>query len=166
MLLLYLLLVNIMNKKYMLFIYAVFILILDQISKYFVYLYKPNIILIKKVLSITYAKNNGIAFSMLSGNRFFIILISFVLISLFLYIIYKDMKKDNNKFKLILYAILLGGILGNLLDRLIRGYVIDFISIKIFTYYFPVFNLADICITVGVILLIIYMLFIEKENKA
>lgn len=166
MLLLYLLLVNIMNKKYMLFIYIVFILILDQISKYFVYLYKPNIILIKKVLSITYAKNNGIAFSMLSGNRFFIILISFVLISLFLYIIYKDMKKDNNKFKLILYAILLGGILGNLLDRLIRGYVIDFISIKIFTYYFPVFNLADICITVGVILLIIYMLFIEKENKA
>lgn len=166
MLLLYLLLVNIMNKKNMLFIYIVFILILDQISKYFVYLYKPNIILIKKVLSITYAKNNGIAFSMLSENRFFIILISFVLISLFLYIIYKDMKKDNNKFKLILYAILLGGILGNLLDRLIRGYVIDFISIKIFTYYFPVFNLADICITVGVILLIIYMLFIEKENKA
>ena len=155
-----------MNKKNMLFIYIVFILILDQISKYFVYLYKPNIILIKKVLSITYAKNNGIAFSMLSENRFFIILISFVLISLFLYIIYKDMKKDNNKFKLILYAILLGGILGNLLDRLIRGYVIDFISIKIFTYYFPVFNLADICITVGVILLIIYMLFIEKENKA
>ena len=51
------------------------------------------------------------------------------------------------------YGLLLGGILGNLLDRIIRGYVTDYVSLNIVGYHFPIFNLADVCITLGVILL-------------
>jgi len=156
-----------MNKKYLLFLYSFFIFLIDQVVKYLINLYKPSIIVIKNVFFVTYEKNTGVAFSMLSDNKILIIIISIILLSIFLYIIYKDIiiNKDNNKLKYISYILLLGGILGNLFDRIIRGYVIDFISIKIFGYYFPVFNIADICITVSVIMLIIYMLFIENREK-
>ena len=80
-----------------------------------------------------------------------------------LFIINKYINKEKlNKSENIIYGMIIGGILGNLFDRLIYGYVIDFIDFKIFGYDYPVFNLADTFIVVGIILLII--ISIRKEN--
>ena len=80
-------------------------------------------------------------------------------------ILIKDIKKYIDFYDVI-YGLLFGGIIGNLFDRILRGYVIDYISLNIFNYSFPIFNIADIAITIGVILMIVYILFFESnENK-
>jgi len=112
-------------------------------------------------LSITYVKNTGAAFSILDGNRIFLILIAFIAINI-IYIYYQKEIKIN-KVKNVTYSLLLGGIIGNLIDRVLYGYVIDYISFKILNYNFPVFNFADICIVIGCILMII--LIIKEERK-
>lgn len=73
------------------------------------------------------------------------------LMAIYLYFI-KD--KKLKKIEVITYSILIGGIIGNLIDRIVYGYVIDYLSFNIFGYHFPVFNLADICIVVSVFLMI------------
>lgn len=97
--------------------------------------------------------NQGAAFSILNGNVFFLIIVTLVA----LFLIIKFIKNENNysKINIISYGLLLGGILGNLIDRVIYGYVIDYLSFIIFNYNFPVFNFADISIVVGAFLLII-----------
>lgn len=139
----------------------------DQIIKYIVYKKIINLTLIPNFLSLVYVENKGIAFSMLSGNRFLIIGVSLLIIILLVYELYKSYIVNNNKNILvtICYGILFGGIFGNLFDRLFKGYVIDYISIKAFGYLFPVFNLADILITVGVILMVIITIKEEKREK-
>ena len=74
-------------------------------------------------------------------------------------------KKNNiqNKLELVSISLIIGGSLGNLMDRVIRGYVIDFLDFKIFNYNFPIFNLADTFIVIGVILLLLKE--IRKENN-
>ena len=72
---------------------------------------------------------------------------------------------DIHDFDMFIYSLLLGGVLGNLLDRIIHGYVIDYISLNIFGYHFPIFNFADICIVLGVILLIYAVLKGEDTNE-
>ena len=71
-------------------------------------------------------------------------------------------KSDNNFLRLAL-SILIAGAIGNFIDRLFRGYVVDFLDFYPFGYDFPVFNVADICVNVGVFLLVIYIIFIYKE---
>ena len=112
-----------------------------------------SIILIKNFFSLTYVKNYGAAWSILSGSRIFLIIIA--LVSLFL--IYNYFIKDKNlsKLEIITYGLLIGGIIGNLIDRIIFGYVIDFFDFLIFNYNFPVFNFADIFIVVSAGLIII-----------
>lgn len=107
--------------------------------------------------------NEGAAFSILNGNVFFLIIITLVA----LFLIIKFIKKENNysKINTISYGLLLGGIFGNLIDRVIYGYVIDYLSFIIFEYNFPVFNFADISIVVGAILLIIKELGGDKSES-
>lgn len=144
-------------------ILSVIFILIDQIVKILVdnFLIYKNII--PKFLSLSYEKNYGVAFSLLSGNTILIILLSFVLIFIFTYILYKEylIKNENDNINNFIYALIYGGIFGNLLDRLIRGYVIDFISVNILGYNFPVFNLADIFIVIGVMLMILY----DIKNK-
>ena len=103
-------------------------------------------------INITYVQNKGAAFSILNGNILLLIIISFVILYyLYLYIL-KEKKYEN------ISILLIGGIISNLSDRIFRGYVIDFIDIKIFNYNFPIFNIADICIVLGTIFLIIKIL--------
>ena len=98
---------------------------------------------------------------MFTGKRLFLILITLLIIGYLIYYITKN--KINNKVEIFAFSLIIGGSLGNLIDRLIRGYVVDFISVKIFDYNFPVFNMADSLICIGVFLL----LFIQfrKERK-
>ncbi len=110
--------------------------------------------IIPNFFSITYVENDGAAWSIFSGNRIFLIIIS--LIALILIYLYFIKNKNMNKFEFINYSILLGGIIGNLLDRIKYGKVIDYLDFKIFNYDFPVFNFADMCIVISIILLVIY----------
>ena len=145
-----------MNRKITLI--TSFTLIIDQIIKYLFSNVIKGFVLIPNFISFIYAKNDGVAFSMLSGSRLFIIISTILLLLFLLYMLSKEDKKYLKGFSLtnISYGLLLGGILGNLLDRIIRGYVVDYVSLNIVVYHFPIFNLADVLITLGVILLSIH----------
>lgn len=112
-----------------------------------------SIVIIPNFLAITYVRNTGAAFSVLENNRILFIVIGVIA----LYLIYRYLIKDKslNKLSIISYSMLLGGIIGNMIDRIVYGYVIDYLSFNIFGYNFPVFNLADTFIVVSVILIII-----------
>ena len=129
-----------------------FILILiDQIVKYHIsthYLVGTSSVIIPKIFNITYVENTGAAFSILTGNTMLIIIISFIL----LFVLYKYVFVGD-KYNSVKYLIL-GGIISNLIDRIFRGYVIDYLDFNIFGYSFPIFNIADICIVIGSILFI------------
>ena len=138
---------------------------LDQLFKYLVYKNITNVTIIPNFLSLLYKENTGAAFSILENNRIIIIMISIVLILFLFNELFKSYKinKRVSKLEIVSYGILFGGILGNLFDRVYRGYVIDYVSVKILNYYFPIFNFADVLIIVGVILLLIHM--IREERK-
>lgn len=107
--------------------------------------------IINNFLRITLVKNTGAAFSIFSQNTFFLIIFTIICLFLIYHILIKN--KKLNTFDIITYGILIGGILGNFTDRLLSGYVVDYIH---FTFLdFPIFNFADICIVVSVILIII-----------
>ena len=140
-----------------------FSLIIDQIVKYIVHNNFINLIVIPNLLSFIYTENKGAAFSILSGNVIFIIISSLILLFILIYIMSKSyLKGENDIISDISYGFLFGGILGNLIDRIFRGYVIDYVSIKIFDQYFPVFNLADMFIVSGIF---IYMIRTLKEDS-
>lgn len=131
-------------------------LIIDQIIKLIITNsvdLNQGINVIKGFFSITYVRNYGAAFSILTGNRLFLIIITIMALLLIYFIFIKSEK--NSKLQLTLYGILLGGILGNLLDRIIYSYVIDYLDFNIFGFNAPIFNFADICIVLPTILIVI-----------
>lgn len=148
-----------MKKKKIISIIFVFILlILDIISKKIISISVPlngSIKVIPNFFSITNVNNYGIAWSMLNGYRYLIIIITIIIIlALIIYL-----HKNNNmlKYETISYLMIIGGSLGNLYDRIIHGYVIDFLDFNILGYNYPVFNLADSYIVIGIIILIFSM---------
>lgn len=115
--------------------------------------------IINNFFNITFVKNFGAAYSIFSGNRIFLILVSFISLIIIYFIFLKN--KKFRKIDIINYGLLIGGIVGNLIDRIIYGYVIDFLDFNIFGYDFPVFNIADACIVISVISIIIF----SKDDK-
>ena len=137
-------------------ILSIIFLVIDQISKILIIkLLEPNevITIIKNFLYIIYTNNTGAAFSILLGKRIFLIVVAILIIGILLYYIKKN--KVDGKLNIIALSLIIGGSLGNLIDRIVRGYVVDFISIKLGSYNFPIFNIADTLIVVGVFLLLI-----------
>lgn len=122
-----------------------------------------NVEVIPGFFYITYVKNTGAAWSMLSGQRVFLSLISAAAVIGMLYALHQQYKKGQ-KLTCIALALMIAGAIGNLIDRLALGYVRDFLNFYIFGYDFPVFNVADICLTIGVGLLILAAL-IEPDNN-
>ena len=118
-----------------------------------------SIVVIKNFLAITLVTNTGAAFSLFSSNTLFLIILSFIVIGIIYFFFIKDQKLSN--FMQITYGILLGGIIGNLIDRIIYGYVIDYLNFSFIN--FPVFNFADICIVISIIILIINILKGDKH---
>ncbi len=141
-------------------------LLLDQITKLLI-ITKMNlndsISIIKSFFSITYVRNYGAAWSILEGNTFFLILIAIIAIA-FIYI-YFIKNKHLSILEIIIYGMLIGGILGNLVDRLIYNYVIDFLDFNILGYKFPVFNIADILIVVSTSLMILMIIRESDKNE-
>lgn len=152
-----------MRKKSI--IIAVLILVIDIITKLAIdssFNLMETKAIITNFFSITKVYNYGASWSILSGYNLLLILIAIIiLIILFIY-----QKKFNiNKRNTAAFGLLYGGIIGNLLDRIIYGYVIDFLDFKIFNYNFPVFNFADICIVLGIFLLAIAIFKKEDLNE-
>ena len=138
------------EKKINLLIVSILIL-LDQISKYIITL-NYDYFLNKKILifSINYIRNYGAAFNIFEGNRLFLSLISIISSLILIYFIFfKGRLNFLDRYGL---SLILAGSLGNGIDRIIKGYVIDFINLKLFD--FPIFNIADIAINIGCIILI------------
>ena len=137
------------------YIYSIICLIIDILTKLFMISKLPlgkSKVIIDKFFSFTMVHNTGGAFGIFSNNTILLLIISVLFVVGFIYYIEKS---KPGKLEEICYGMILSGIVGNMLDRLIRGYVIDFLDFKIFGYDYPVFNFADIFIVVGVILLII-----------
>ena len=151
-----------MKKK--IFILSFIMLLIDQLSKIIldkVLMLGKSIKIFDKFLYITKVYNDGISFSMLTGKRYLIIIIS-IIILVFLYFYLKKFKE--NKKNIIAFSLLIGGLLGNLIDRIIHGYVIDFIDFYIFNYNYPIFNIADVCICIGVFILL-YSIYLGEDNE-
>ena len=139
-------------------IIAVLLLIIDIISKWLVQnllLLNQSVEVIGNFFNLTYVKNTGAAFSIFTGQKI-------VLIGVFLY--YINSQKITRNIEIISYGLVLGGALGNLIDRICYGYVIDFLDFNLFGYNYPIFNLADCFIVIGFILLIIDT-FLKKEKN-
>lgn len=149
-----------MKKTNINILITMLLVVIDQISKELINIYlrlNESIKIINNFFYITNAHNEGAAWSILSGNTLLLIIITFVSI----YLIHKYTKEYKGIFKYILY----GGIIGNLIDRIFYGYVRDFIDFRIFNYNYPVFNISDICIFIGIFILVIKIVKDEKDGS-
>jgi len=136
-----------------LFIIAALVIIADQLSKYLVASFMEvgqSITVIRNFFSVTYVRNPGAAFGMLPYQTAFFIVITVVVVIFILY--YYRVLAENHKWLRFGLALQLGGALGNLIDRIREGYVVDFID---FTIWPPVFNLADSAIVIGIAVFLI-----------
>lgn len=137
-------------------IISLIVIIIDRILKVLVtnnFVLNVRNKIIDGFFYITNCHNEGAAFSLFSGNVLFLIFITLIV----LFLIYRTINKENvNKIGVLAYGLLLGGILGNLYDRIFYGYVIDYLDFVIFKFNFAIFNLADAAIVIGAILLIVF----------
>lgn len=115
---------------------------------------------IKDVLHFTYLGNDGMAFGMLSDSKGLLIVLCLVILAVIGFIIYKTKPKKN--LEKISYGMIIGGAIGNLVDRIMHGFVIDFIDLRFIDY--PTFNVADCFVVVGAVLLCICILFFDKKE--
>ena len=138
---------------------SIFIVLIDQFTKYLMF-YNKKLFINKDFLlfKLDLVKNYGAAFNIFSGSRIFLSLISIMFSILLIYLIFR--KNTLNLFDLYAYSFILGGTIGNGIDRIYKGFVVDFINLNIIN--FPVFNIADISINVGFIFLL-YNIF--KNNR-
>ncbi|MDO5479340.1 MAG: signal peptidase II [Clostridia bacterium] len=139
---------------------------IDALTKYIVsssMFITQSIPVIKGVFSITYVKNTGASFGMLPGGRWFFIAVTLVMLGII--IGYTVKRKEKNKLYLTAASFIVGGGIGNLIDRILTGEVVDFFDFCLID--FAIFNVADCFIVVGVILMLIYCFVAEmKEKKA
>lgn len=151
-----------MKKK--IFLLSIAFVFIDQLSKFlldkFLVLGKSYTIF-DRFLYITKAYNDGISFSMLSGHKFLIILIS---VGIMAFLLFYMRKFKQNMHNIIAFSLVFGGLIGNLIDRIIHGYVIDFIDFYIMNYNYPIFNLADSFICIG-ILMLLYAVVKGEDNE-
>jgi signal peptidase II len=133
---------------------SITIILLDQISKFIINLTKPNL---GNLFAIRYVKNTGAAFGIFLGNSLILGLFSLVVAVI---IIWYYKKIPKHKWVQLFTALFLGGTIGNAIDRIARGYVIDFIKLP----FWPAFNIADSAVTIGAIGIIIYI-FISDMRK-
>ncbi len=144
---------------------VVFLILLDQGTKLWALAsLKPihNMTLLEGIMDLTFVENRGVAFGMFSGQRWFILLLTGV-IAVGLIWFYVTMPKKKEYFPLrVSLVLVLSGAVGNIIDRLFRGYVVDFFEFTFFEW--PVFNVADIYVVVGVILLALMIIFVVKDE--
>ena len=142
------------NKYITIFSTALIIILIDQITKFLIkinFQLNQSLPLIKNIFHLTYIRNFGAGFGILQQQKWILIFISIIVIGVIFY--YLDRIKDKEKFLQVIVGLVLGGTIGNLIDRVAYGFVVDFLDFRIW----PVFNFADSFVTIGVIGLIIYL---------
>ena len=148
------------------YLIAIFVILLDQFTKWLIVskmYFGESITIINNVLYITSHRNRGAAWGILQGQMWLFYVITIVVIVAIMYYLHKAARG-----KMLLgvsLALMLGGAIGNFIDRVFRKEVVDFIHTYIFSYNFPVFNIADSSLVIGVILLMIQMLLDERGSK-
>ena len=149
---------RIQTKLYFLSL-SIFIILIDQFTKLFMF-HNHKIFINKDFVffRLDFVKNYGAAFNLFSGSRLFLSFISIIFSILLIYLILR--KNSLNSFELYSYSFILGGTIGNGIDRILKGFVVDFINLNFIN--FPVFNIADVSINIGFILLL-YNIF--KNNR-
>ncbi|MCA0979905.1 signal peptidase II [Exiguobacterium aestuarii] len=145
---------------------AVILILLDQLTKWVVVqtmTIGQSIEVIPNLLYWTSYRNKGAAWGMLEGQMAFFFVITILVVVGLVYFLHKEV----NGYQLLGYSVglLLAGAIGNFIDRLFRGEVVDFVDTYPFGYNFPIFNVADMALTFGVILMVIGILFEEKLHK-
>lgn len=151
---------------YRYYILAVFVIAIDQFTKYLVVknmeLYE-QISIIDGFFSLTSHRNSGAAWGILEGKMWFFYVITIIVIIGIIYYLHKFGK--NSKLFGMALGLILGGAIGNFIDRVLNQEVVDFFDFVIFGYDFPIFNIADSALTIGVIFVIIATILDEKKQK-
>ncbi len=135
------------RKEFLFVTITLIVVLLDQLTKFLIYKFKPNWDLL--ILKIQFIQNTGAGFGILKGQTFWLGIISLIVA---LGIIFSYNRIPKEKWIQVLFATFLGGVIGNLIDRFFRKFVIDFINFG----FWPAFNIADACISVSVVGLVIY----------
>lgn len=138
---------------------------LDQLTKYLAILElkgKNPFVLINHVLELQYLENRGAAFGMLPDQKIFFVIIAIIILFVILFVLIKAPDTKHYHLFRFLLVLIASGAIGNMIDRLVRNYVVDFIYFSLID--FPIFNVADIYVTVATTILIIALLFYYKEN--
>ena len=151
-----------MNKKT--YVIAIFILLFDQISKSLIEIYfklNESFVIVKDFFNITVAHNTGGAWSILNNHSYLFIVFSVIALIVLIRFMFQF---KNNLRNNIAFACTVAGIMSNLADRLFLGYVRDFLDFTVLGYDYPIFNIADIAIVVGVLLLIV-AIFKGEDKK-
>ena len=144
-------------------ILIILLVVIDQLTKlYALNVVKPagEITVIEHLYYFVYVENRGAAFGMLQNKQWFFVIITLIIFGVFGYVLYNY--KIEGKLFFAAFVLVVGGGIGNLIDRVFRGYVVDFLQ---FSFFSPVCNLADYFITVGAVLLVISVIFCEKNIK-
>ena len=151
--------ISILNQRINNLILITVVIISDQLSKQ-VIINNSQMLINKslKIIQLTYTENYGAAFNIFDGNRIFLSLVS--LLSSFILIFLIFVKRNLNNYDRIGLSLILGGTIGNGIDRICKGYVVDFIQLKFIN--FPIFNIADLAINIGFLLLLISMFKYKK----
>ena len=151
---------------------AISSLIFDRLSKVLVLKYAFNmseplinksgqsVPVIRDFFHLTFYGNKGMAFGMLSGKKPLLIIMCIVIISVIILWIVK--KKPKSTLQKVSIGMILGGAFGNIYDRIIYGYVIDFLDFRVINY--PIFNIADCAVVIGAVMLCIYIIFFDKKE--
>lgn len=159
-----------MNKRRIIlltvdFFLAILFIVADQLTKYYAVLMLKDqapYSIIDGVFELHYLENNGAAFGILQGQKFFFLFIAAIILSMILYVLFK-MPYQKKYIKLHITLVLIAsGAIGNLIDRIRYDYVVDFLYFSLIN--FPVFNVADIYVTVAAFFLVALLLFVYKES--
>jgi signal peptidase II len=148
------------------YVLAAVIILVDQWTKELVVRHMElydSIPLVKDFLYLTSHRNKGAAWGMLQGQMWFFYIVTVIVVIGIIYFLIKHTKDEP--FLGWPLSLILGGAIGNFIDRVFRGEVVDFIDVYIFTYNYPIFNIADSALVVGAITIIIATLFDNKKKE-
>lgn len=143
---------------------SIALIVVDQLSKIMATKYligKESVVIIPKLLGLKYIENTGMAFSMLSGKTTFLVIITTIALIAMAYFVF--IKPFGDKFENFCFLMIFSGGIGNLIDRVFRGYVVDYFEFLFMD--FAIFNVADVYVCVGVGLYAIYTIYTEFYLK-
>lgn len=143
----------------------VILVLFDQYTKNLAVIHlkdKPAFNIISGILELNYLENKGAAFGMLQNQKVFFIFVAFVILGVIGYVLYKVPEDKKYRILHILLSLIAAGAIGNMIDRIRLDYVVDFIYFVLIN--FPIFNVADIYVSVSTVALVILLLFYYKEN--